>query len=339
MISKTMEVLAKSIGLKQSENSIYGIYGDFFMTITETRAKKTVEISCFIGNNEDYADDYLSINDGIRDVLDKYNISDYGVKPDGVFVTGNGTLAVYREMLDYVIGLLNDTQIPNSHYCAKCGEQFKEGEKRRVVTLSTSKEEHKHLLCEHCALAAAEPEQSEDDEKENTQQTTAKYGKGILSSLLVGFTASCVYIVLFWLSGTNGRADLIRFLPCLLGFAIGGAVFVVYRSTSGRIDKIGVMISSIVSALLTMFAHFFGCVLGFGKYVSNKFSVPFSPFSSSLRHYIGIQFSDEKSLRFVVVGMIIAICAAFIAIVVFYGNQDSKNNKNEKVKVTIQTVK
>ena len=79
MISKALEVFAKSVGMKSEVDCVYGVYGGFFMTVTERKSSRTVEVSCYIGDSDEYTDDYVSINEAVRNVLDKYSITDYAV--------------------------------------------------------------------------------------------------------------------------------------------------------------------------------------------------------------------------------------------------------------------
>ncbi|NCA93526.1 hypothetical protein EOM82_09950 [bacterium] len=156
MLSKSTEIFAKSVGLKITENSAFGVYGDYFISIYEAKTKKTLKIACYIGNNDEYSDDYLNLNDGLRTVIGKYSISDYSVFENGLTVITSASIALLRELTDYIVVLLDENGIPNSHYCSDCGTEFKANEKRRVVTVTRGNKEEKRLLCEKCALEAAE---------------------------------------------------------------------------------------------------------------------------------------------------------------------------------------
>ena len=130
MLSKSTEVFAKSLGLKITENSAFGIYGKYFLSIYEARTKKIIRISCFIGDSDEYAGDYLTLNDGIREVIDKYSVNDYEVSEKGIKVVSSSPIASLRELTDYLVKLLEENQIPNSHYCSECGSEFKAGERK-----------------------------------------------------------------------------------------------------------------------------------------------------------------------------------------------------------------
>ncbi len=337
MLSKSTELFAKSIGLKIAENSAFGIYGDYFISVYEAKTKKTLKIACYIGNNEEYADDYLNINDGLRAIIGKYSITDYNVKENGVTVVTSAPIASLREMTDCIVALLDENEIPNSHNCSDCGAEFIASEKRRIVTVVKGNTEEKRLLCEKCALTAAE--EAETSPVSENPDNKPNYIKGMLLSVLAGIGASAVYVLLFFLLGVNGRADIIRFFACLAGFLIGGMVFFVYKTASGGVDSKGMIAVCGITTVLLLVSHFFGCVLGLAKHLNGEFSISYTTFSNKFANYMSMQFSDSASLRFLIIGLIIGLCAAFIAIVILYSSAFKKEDAKRRVKVTIQTVK
>lgn len=340
MLSKSTEIFAKSIRLKLTENSAFGIYGEYFIAIYEAKTKKILKISCYIGNSDEYAEDYLNLNDGIRAVIGKYSVSDYSVSENGIRIFTSAPIASLRELTDYVIGLLDENGIPNSHYCSDCGTEFKVTEKRRVVTVAMGNKEEKRLLCEKCALTAAE-EAEEGSEIEKTENDGEKlsYKKGILLSIFAGLAGTLIYVFLFFLLGVSGRAEIVKYLTCLVGFIIGGAVFLIFKSVTGRVDSKGMLAICCISTALMMVSHFFGCIFGLAKYLNRTFSIGYSTFAEKFTNYINMQFTDSLNLRFLIIGLIISLCAAFIAIIILYSMDFKKADIQRRVKVTIQTVK
>ncbi len=336
MITKTLETFAGSMGMNIADDCVFGIYGGFFMTVTEKRSAKTVEISCCIGDSEEYSEDYVSINDAISSVVEKYYISDYGVDESYVSVTSRAPLSLFREMIDYLAGMLDSLEIYKSDHCAKCGEVFKNDSDRRIVTVKTSKELHKSMLCSNCALLLAE---TEDTQKAAAAEGTEKLGKGLLISALAALGAAVVYVLLFWLTGVNGRMDMLRFAPCLAAIAIGGLAAFAYGKAAGRYSVKGLVALSVIIAVVTVIAHYFGCVFGFVKFLSSEKGVFSSASFGAFPSVLKIQFTDSSCLQFFVIGSVIALCCAFIALIFVYGAYIKKKDSLKKTSVSIQKVK
>lgn len=356
MLSKSTEVFAKSLGLKITENLAFGIYGKYFLSIYEARTKKIIRISCFIGDSDEYAGDYLTLNDGIREVIDKYSVNDYEVSEKGIKVVSSSPIASLRELTDYLVKLLEENQIPNSHYCSECGSEFKAGEKKRIVTFTQGKNEEKHLLCEQCSLQATEQSEEQTEKTPDTataEVTNPPVSKGIWLSILAGLVASVLYVLLFYLLGVNGRGyaliaflsgskggiEVAKYFICLLGLITGGLMFWTYKKVVKKITTKAIISLAGISALLIAVSHFFGSVLGLAKYLKTEFSISYSTFSAKFSSYVGMLFSDGNSLRFLIIGFIISLFAAIIAIVTIYMLDYRKAEENRKTKVTIQTVK
>jgi hypothetical protein len=347
MLSKSTEVFAKSLGLRVTEDNAFGVYANYFLTVSEARNKKTIKFSCYIGNSDDYAEDYLVLNDGIRAIIDKYSITDYEVYENGIRIVSSAPIAALRELTDNVAKLLDDNQIPNSHFCSECGNQFKAGEKKRIVTISRGKDLEKHLLCEKCALTAAEEaeESKVHESKSDAGQATEVNEKAnskssaVLYSLLAGLLPSVIYIALFFLLGINGRGEVANYLACLVGLLIGGVVFWVYKSKAGKVSSRGMITVCGISAGLLVFSHFFGCLLGLAKTFNSTFGVSYSTFGAKFGSFISMLFTDSIYLKFLVLGFLIGLCAALIAIIGLYTFGSKQEEEKRKVKVTIQTIK
>ena len=232
------------MGLKITENSAFGIYGKYFLSIYEARTKKIIRISCFIGDSDEYAGDYLTLNDGIREVIDKYSVNDYEVSEKGIKVVSSSPIASLRELTDYLVKLLEENQIPNSHYCSECGSEFKAGEKKRIVTFTQGKNEEKHLLCEQCSLQAAEQSEEQTEKTPDTataEVTNPPVSKGIWLSILAGLVASvCMCFVLppggkrkglclIAFSAVQRRNRSRKVFYCLLGLITSGFMFWTYK--------------------------------------------------------------------------------------------------------------
>ena len=46
MLSKTLQLLAKDLGLDTDENSAYGIYGGYMISLYDQKGRKTVFFNC-----------------------------------------------------------------------------------------------------------------------------------------------------------------------------------------------------------------------------------------------------------------------------------------------------
>ncbi len=338
MISKSLELFASNTGLKAGENSVFGIYGDFFLNVTENKAKKSAAFSCFIGDKEQYADDYLELNDSIRDVVEKFNITDYSVNEHSIVVTSNAPLNVFNEMIDFVIGLLNEKEIPNAHFCACCGEQFKQGEKRRIVTITRGKNETKSLLCEKCALEAAEKEHPEEKSDEEAEET-GNFKNGLIASIIAGVISGVLYVLLFYVTRTCSRIGIFRFASCLFALIISISAYYAFRLVSHKMTKNGLICVSAVTVVSTLLAHFFGCSLGLASYLGKLHGLPFYAFRNAFGDLLSLQFTDDKCLMFLILGFIVALCAAFIAIIFFWSSLSKEESESAEAKVSIQTVK
>ena len=337
MISKALEVFAKSVGMKAAEDCVYGVYGGFFMTVTEKKSTRTVEVSCYIGDSDEYTDDYVSINEAIRNVLEKYSITDYAVDENYVSVKSHAELSVFREMIDYIAGMLDSVGIYKSDHCSKCGEVFKDAADKRVVTLKNAKESHKHLVCGECALAYAESNGSKADQ--GAEKAEEKLGKGLLFAVLAGLLGAAVYALVCWLLGVNGRMDMFRFAPCLFGILIGALITYVYRVAAGKYSVKSLVLLSVITGVITVLAHYCGCVLGFIKYLSAEKGIYPSSSFSALPSVMKMQFTDPYNLPFFIIGSVIALCCAYIALIFVYGTHLKKKASGKKMDVSIQRVK
>ena len=334
MISKSLVVFSESIGMQCSEDCVFGIYGGFFMTITEKRSSRILEVSCCIGDSEEYSDDYISINEAIRGVIDKYYITDYAVDANYVAVTSHAELKVFREMIDYTAGMLDSLGVYKADHCSECGRVISDVSERRVVTLKNSREIHKHLVCSDCALSFAEKNELKDAKEKEVKE---KYAAGLAVSAAAGLLFAALYAFVFWLLGANGRMDISRFAPCAIAVTIGSVMPLVYIKVSGGNSVKGLVFDGVLAGFITLLAHYAGCVFGFVKYLSAE-----KGNASSMRAFssiMKIQFTDSLCLRFLAIGAVIALCCTYIAMIVVYGIRMRKNNERNKFAVSIQKVK
>lgn len=337
MISKSLEFFASLTGLKAGEDSVFGIYGDFFINVTEKKSKKIAEFSCYVGDKDEYADDYLELSDSIRDVVERFGITDYAIEEHSIKITSNAPVNVFTEMTDFVIGLLNEKEIPNASFCACCGEQFKPGEKRRIVTVTRGSSVTKSLVCEKCALETAENVQNAEKPDEST--VNGNFKNGLIGSIIAGVISGGLYILLFWLTRTCGRIGIFRFASCLFALLISISVYYAFKLASHKVGSKGMICVSAVTSVFTLLAHFFGCALGTAAYFGKRDGIPFYAFKNAFGDLLSLQFNDSKSLMFLILGAVVALCAAFIAIVFFWSSVSKEEKATEEAKVSIQTVK
>lgn len=337
MVSKSLEVFSKSIGMNIAEDCIYGIYGGFFMTVSEKRTTKNVDISCFIGNSDEYYEDYASINDAIRDVLDKYIISDYKIEANRLSVSSHAELSIFREMIDYLVSMLDELDIYNSDYCSECGEKIEDKKRKRIVTIKTSKESYKKLVCDSCALEYAE---KEHDERLPAEEIKERCLRGVLCSAAAAFLGCVIYVLICYFTGVHGRGSMARFIPCLAATLIGAGAALGYKLTAGKFSLKGIVSLSVITGVFTLLAHFAGCVCGYFTYLSGKSGISASAtFKYALSSVIKLQFNDSKNLSFLIIGAVISLCCAFICVIFIYGMSIKRKESGKKISVSIQSVK
>lgn len=341
MLSKSTEIFAKSLGLSVGEDCASGVYNGYYLSVYEQKGKKVLKITCHIGSIDEYAEDHLNLKDLFYNVLTKqsiYSISDYAVHDSGIDVVTRAPIVLLRELTNHIIDTLRENDIPDSQFCTDCGAEFSSDAKRWVVSVvAGDKTKQKRLLCENCALSTAEAAEKSPDMA--GEKSKPHYMKGLFVSLAAGLASSLVYTFLFFILGINGRGDMTRYFVCLAGILTGGAVFAAYKRAAKGMDATGLAITISMTTILLALSHFFGCVLGLATYLKNQFGISLTTFAHKSLPYFKMQFSDATSLRFLVVGFIISLCAAFVAFILFYGTDFKKDAARNRQRVTIQTIK
>ena len=100
MLSKTLQLLAKDLGLDTDENSAYGIYGGYMISLYDQKGRKTVFFNCPFDDPEDDALKSFDVSETIKSKITDYSITDYVIQNMGISVSSTAPVAVFREMTD-----------------------------------------------------------------------------------------------------------------------------------------------------------------------------------------------------------------------------------------------
>ena len=215
MLTKSTEVLAKDLGLKNIASSgtkderAYGIYKNYLLAISERDGKKTAFFGCPFNTDEDsvFAFEFSqALNETVNEIA-KCVVT---VDNDGVAVTSACDLAAFREVINATVELLSANEIPTADKCVKCGSKLKDN----IMVLNNGG--YLSLICESCALKASlENNRKKASAKADGQQRI----KGILGALL-GAVVGFLLII-----GISYLVDLIISADVSLSYGVSALCF------------------------------------------------------------------------------------------------------------------
>ncbi len=327
MLSKTSEVFASSLSLSTDENTAYGIYRNYFITFYENKRNKVVDISCFLGDDEDDSINGLELSDCIKSNIEKYRIDDYELAEDRVHLVSSADISLFRDMLDAVIGILEENGIHGSDYCSACGKPFPPKSKKKVVSVNGVKS----LVCDSCAFELIEPAEKEEVKNKSASASASKI---VLGSLLGSLVGAVVYALLF-LIPVSDDSGILKYFVCLFGLLVGAlSVYGARLISKCGFSKPFAWITSVISLLFTAAAHYIGCVI-----YAVKTYASFEIFKFTPSAFCKLVFSNSSLLRYYAAGTVIGLCAAGVALIFLISSIMKKEVGATKPTVTVTTLK
>lgn len=327
MLSKTAEVFASSLSLSTDENTAYGIYRNYFITFYESKRSKIVDISCFLGDDEDDSINGLELSDCIKSNIEKYRIDDYELAEDRVHLVSSADISLFRDMLDTVITILEENSILGSDHCSACGKPFPPKTRKKIVSVNGIKS----LVCDSCAFELIEPAEKDGTE---VKKASASASKIVFGSLLGSLVGAIIYTVLF-LIPVSDDAGILKYFVCLAGLAVGAlSVYGARLIAKCGFSKSFAWITSVISLLFTALAHYIGCVI-----FAVRTYASFEIFKFTPGAFFKVVFSSSSLLRYYAAGTVIGICSAGVALIFIISSMMKKDVGSSKPTVTVTTLK
>ncbi len=328
MISKSTELFADSLALTKSESCAFGIYKDYFVTVSEKKHNTVVDISCYFGDIEENSIEILTLSDAIKANIELYNIEDYELKYDSVSLVSSSDTELLVKMVDSVISILSENNIKGAQICPHCGKKFPKAEKKRIVTIG----DEKHLACESCALEILE--YSKEAPAVCQDEVKPSKSKIIIGALVGSLLGMLIYSALFFLISTKENT-ILKYFVCLAGLAVATLAIVFARLISkSNYSKAFVWCSTVCSLLFIFIGQYIGSVIYavrcYGSFDMFKFNP--SPF-------LGVVFTYNELLKFFLFGSLIGFCSAGVALIFGVSALTKDMSKQKKIDVSISTLK
>ena len=227
MVSKALQAVAEEVGFTYVEKTnakqsyLYGIYGDYLITLHDSGNEKTAFINYYLAPNDDSDDSVqlLELSEELKSFAPDFSVVDYGFETDGMFCTTECSVDSVFALLDRLIEVLKGHEISGVERCSSCGNKIG---KRLPKKLAIGKKNF--LLCEHCAL-----EQMEEQTKGGSDQAPSLPKKtllGIVGAVVGGLIGILLYFLLYANAADLFSGFEISYVFCLLGFA---TAFLVYQ--------------------------------------------------------------------------------------------------------------
>ena len=252
----------KSAAGKSGMDSLYGIYGGYLVTLYDDGSRRTFFINYYTGSDAEEEDSVrlLEISESLKSAFSGLSISNYSVENNGLSCTVNGTIDDFLALLDRVLEMLVEKEVPGATHCSCCGNKLG---KRPPKKLSTQR---KHfLLCEHCALDKLE--EASKAPEDGVNELPKRTGMGILGAIVGGIAGILLYLLVYaYLFPLFADSSFeIRYLFCALGFAAAALVYTGFRFFSKR-PCVSAYVTISVSTFLSVVAgQYFGSFIGFAK--------------------------------------------------------------------------
>lgn len=227
MVSKALQAAAEEIGFTYVEKAsakqayLYGVYGDYLITLHDSGNQKTAFINYYLGAEDDSDESVrlLELSEELRAFAPTYSVADYGFEADGLFCTADCSVDSFFGLLDDLVDLLKRHEISGVERCSACGNKIG---KRPPKKFSVGKKNF--LLCEHCAL-----EQMEMQSKATSDVSTALPRKtmlGVVGAVAGGLIGILLYFLLYFYAADLVSGFEISYVFTILGFA---TAFLVYQ--------------------------------------------------------------------------------------------------------------
>lgn len=266
MISKTFQAAAEGIGFQFTEKEsadksyLYGVYGGYLVTLTESGKQKTLFINYYLPDAGDDSVKLLEISEALKSAVEGVSVSDYSVQIDGLSCTAICSVGEFLQLLDRLIEMLEGKEVAGVTQCSCCGNRI--GKRFPKKLLRGGKN---YLLCEHCALDKLE--EGNREEKEKKENTPSRPLAGILGGLVGGLIGLLAYALVYYFAAPlfSGSAFEIRYLLCLLGF---GEAYLIYRGYTMQNKRVGTsayVSVTVLSAVCVSLSQYVGTFVGYAK--------------------------------------------------------------------------
>ncbi len=186
MLTKSIEVLAKDLGLKNiasggtKDERAYGIYKKYLISVGEKDNKKHAFFGCPFNTDEDSVFTF-EFSQALNETVNEIAKSVCSVDNSGITIISTCDLSAFRDIIDATVELLTANEIPTADSCTKCG--CKLDGKTMVINNGGAL----NLVCESCALKASLENNQKKSKAKATNTQRIKGIGGALIGALIGF--------------------------------------------------------------------------------------------------------------------------------------------------------
>ena len=351
MINKNLIDFAQAISFKVKDDSAYGFLNGFLVSVYESGTKKsfyiyyTLKSEQSLNNNSPVS--IMTISGNLSEVVDKYKLTDYSVKENGIRVSCNYGYSTFYNIIKDVTNEISNISVLKNNICSECDEEIEDpSQQYRVSTGGINM-----LLCSHCAnyLLGNEDEETiepsngnietscedsnknEDSctgnkEKHNENITssniTKKGGtfKGIIGSSLFGLGVSiCIVLLYIFLVPTNSDSSFKSgyYVNWLSAFTAVSAFFG-YKIFSKQEIKINnILITGAISLFLVTLTQYISSIALFSR---ERFFIyddaTWDRFGKAIKYLIKIPFTDSTASSDFKIYILMDIIFVFVALLI-----------------------
>ena len=189
MLTKSIEILAKDLGLKNiafggtKDERAFGIYRDYLLAISEKDDKKTAFFGCPFDTDEDSVFAF-EFSQALTETANEIAECICTVEEDGITLSSSCDLTDFREIIEATIDMLVANEIPCSNKCIKCGASFAH---KKIMVMN--KDGVLSLVCESCALNES---LNNNKKKAAAKATKSQSIKGVLGAFIGAVIGVCV---------------------------------------------------------------------------------------------------------------------------------------------------
>lgn len=337
MLSKTLQLLAKDLGLDTDENSAYGIYGGYMISLYDQKGRKTVFFNCPFDDPEDDALKSFDVSETIKSKITDYSITDYVIQNMGITVSSTAPLAVFREMTDWMAEILKENDIPGAQVCSRCGEAFS-GNKIKKISDGLNH----FVCCDGCAFEMLEQKPASPEE----DSEPAAKNKSVLSFIMAiigGILGSAVFIGAYFLlpvesssasaAATASSSFDAKYLICVLSFLTAALVYFGYRLFSKKKTPAAVFVICLIAFVFVAFSQLSGSII---DYCRNHGREIFGDLSLVLPMHFNVSSYLEPMLIYFGIDVLFA---AMSLVIFLFDIFSSKNNTAAKTYTVSQYIK
>lgn len=242
------------------DSYLYGVYGGYLLSLYDSGNKHTVFLNYYLNETEE--DDsvlLLELSESMKAALSEIEVADYEVTVSGARFTLNCNVEEFLGSIDKLIEVAVEKGLVGVSHCSLCGNKIG---KRLPKKLTKGKDNY--LTCEHCALEELENSRHVET---NSSELPKKTALGFLGAVCGGLLGIALYFLFYYflapLFPTNSFE--VRYVFCLLGFAVAFLVYEGFRLFSKRPCKSASIIISIVTLLSVCTGQYLGVFVQYTK--------------------------------------------------------------------------